>query len=159
MTFKNVGSSTASNVTATLSCNTAGITITDNTEAIASLSASSSLTRNGAYAFSIANNVSNGTVAAFTITMVSGSETWTHNFNITLNAPVLALGTMSVNDASGNNNGRLDPGETVTISIPLTNSGEQLPCWFCYALKLNKRYYHQYRNSELPAIAASGSAP
>ncbi|MDD4034916.1 MAG: C25 family cysteine peptidase, partial [Candidatus Cloacimonetes bacterium] len=122
-TFKNVGANSVSNVTATLSCATAGITITDATESIASLAAGASITRNNAFAFSIANNVADGTLAAFTITMVSGTNSWTHEFNLELNAPVLSFGNITISDPSGNNNGRLDPGETVTISIPILNGG------------------------------------
>ncbi len=123
VTIQNVGNATASNITATLTCSTTGITITDNTESITSLAAGASVTRTNAYTFNIANNIANGTVAAFTITMVSGSDSWTHNFTLSVNAPALAMGNMIIQDTSGNNNGRLDPGETATIIMPLTNNG------------------------------------
>jgi len=123
ISFTNIGTATATNVSATLSTSTTGITITDNSESIASIEAAATITRNNAFTFNIANNVVNGTVATFTITMVSGTETWVHEFNITLNAPSLSFGNMSILDPSGNNNGRLDPGETVTIQIPLQNLG------------------------------------
>lgn len=39
-------------------------------------------------------------------------------------APSLSAGTLTVNDSgSGNNNGKLDPGETATLVIPTSNSG------------------------------------
>jgi uncharacterized membrane protein len=122
-TFKNVGANSVSNVTATLSCSTPGITLTDATESIASLAAGASVTRTNAFAFNIANNIVNGTVAEFTITMVSGADTWEHNFSLVLNAPALAFGSFTVSDPGGNNNGRLDPGETVTITMPILNEG------------------------------------
>lgn len=122
-TFKNVGANSVSNVTATLSCATPGITITDATESIASLAAGASVIRNNAFAFNIANNIVNGTIAEFTITMVSGANTWTHQFTLTINAPALSFGTFTVSDPGGNNNGRLDPGETVTITMPILNDG------------------------------------
>ncbi|PKN72043.1 MAG: gingipain R, partial [Candidatus Cloacimonetes bacterium HGW-Cloacimonetes-3] len=124
VTFKNIGTATATSVSTTLTCSTSGITITDGSESIASIAASTSTTINNAYSFNIASNVTNGTSAAFTITMVAGSETWTYNFNLTLNAPLLAMGSMTISDPSpGNNNGRIDPGETVTITMPLNNTG------------------------------------
>lgn len=122
-TFKNVGANSVSNVTATLTCSTPGITITDATETITSLVAGASITRTNAYAFNIANNIVDGTVAEFAITMISGSNTWTHQFNLELNAPALAFGNFTVSDSGGNNNGRLDPGETVTLTMPLLNNG------------------------------------
>lgn len=124
VTFQNIGTTSATNVTATLSSVTYGITITDNTEFIASLNAGASTTINNAYTFNIANNIANGTIADFTITMTSGANTWTHNFNLTLYAPTLTLGNMTISDPSpANNNGKLDPGETVTVTIPLNNTG------------------------------------
>ncbi|MDZ4183190.1 MAG: C25 family cysteine peptidase, partial [Candidatus Cloacimonadaceae bacterium] len=124
VTFQNIGAATVSNLSATLTCSTAGITITDGSESIASIAASASVTRTNAYTFNIASNVAHGTNAQFTITMVSGADTWVHNFSLELNAPALAFGSMIISDpAPGNNNGRIDPGETVTITMPLGNNG------------------------------------
>ena len=122
-TFKNAGANSAANITATLSCATAGITITDATETITSLAAGASITRNNAFGISTANNVPDGTTAEFTITMVSGTNSWQHNFSLVINAQALSFGNLSISDPSGNGNGRLDPGETVTVSIPLINNG------------------------------------
>ncbi len=124
VTFKNVGSSNATNVSAVLSCSTAGVTITDANHTISSLAAGASVFANNAYAITITNNVADGTVANFTITMtMSGQDPWTHNFTLTLKAPALSFGTMTISDPGGNNNGLLDPGETVTITMPLSNNG------------------------------------
>ncbi|MCB5255871.1 MAG: C25 family cysteine peptidase [Candidatus Cloacimonadaceae bacterium] len=122
-TFKNVGANAVSNVTATLSTTTAGITITDATETISSLGAGASVLRNNAFSFNIANNIADATIANFAITMVSGSDSWTHEFNLTINAPALSFGNISISDPSGNNNGRIDPGETVTLTMPILNEG------------------------------------
>lgn len=124
VTFENVGVDPATSVSAVLSCATPGVTITDANHTISSLAAGASVLADNAYAISIANNVANGTVANFTITMtMSGESPWTHNFTLTLNAPALNFGAMTVSDPTGNNNGRLDPGETVTINMPLHNTG------------------------------------
>ncbi len=124
VTFKNEGTSTASNVTAILSTSTAGISITDNSETITSLVAGASVTRNDAFAFNIANNVVDGTIAQFTITMSAGSETWEHQFVLELNVPVLEFGDMNITEISGNGNGIFDPGETINVSIILKNTGD-----------------------------------
>ncbi|MDO9577039.1 MAG: FlgD immunoglobulin-like domain containing protein, partial [Candidatus Cloacimonadales bacterium] len=42
----------------------------------------------------------------------------------TLNAPVLGIGEMVIDDSNGNDNGVLDPGESVTITIPVSNDGQ-----------------------------------
>ncbi len=122
-TFKNIGTATATNTVATLSTTASGITITDNSETIASLAAGASTTVNSAYTFSTANNIADQTSIPFHIAMVSGTSTWTYDANSIINAPVLAFGTITISDPTGNNNGRIDPGETVTVSIPLNNTG------------------------------------
>jgi hypothetical protein len=125
VTFKNVGVDPATNVSAILSCSTSGITITDNSHSISSLAAGATVLANNAYAITIANNVADGTVANFTITMtMSGHDPWTYNFTQTINAPALAFGNMTISDPTGNNNGRLDPGETVTITMPPPRMGQ-----------------------------------
>jgi uncharacterized repeat protein (TIGR01451 family) len=124
VTFKNEGNQTATNVTAILTCNTSGIAISTNSNTIASLSAGASVTRNNAFVFDIANNVVDGTIAQFTITMSAGSETWEHQFVLELRAPALEFGELTISDPTGNNNGKIDPGETVTININLSNIGQ-----------------------------------
>jgi hypothetical protein len=124
VTFENVGNQAATNVSAVLSCSTPGITITDANHFISSLAADASVFANNAFAITIADNIANGTVANFTITMtMSGQDPWTHSFTLTLNAPELAFGEMTFSDPTGNNNGRLDPGETVTVTMRLHNNG------------------------------------
>ncbi len=123
VTFKNIGNQTANNITATISTTSDRITFTDNTESIASLAAGASVTRTNAYAFNVANNIPDQLNAPMTINMVSGTGNWTHNFNQLFNAPALAYGNVIIQDPLGNNNGRLDPGETVTVLIPLNNTG------------------------------------
>jgi len=122
VSFTNSGTATAMNVTATLSSSTPGVLITDATEFISSLAAGSALPVQAAFSFALADDIANDTALSFTITMV-GSSTWTGNFQLTAHAPQLVFGTLSINDPSGNNNGRLDPGETATLILPLNNSG------------------------------------
>jgi len=51
------------------------------------------------------------------------SNTWQSSFIIKPNAPLFAAANISFDDSAGNGNGIIDPGETVIISIPTTNSG------------------------------------
>jgi hypothetical protein len=159
VTFENTGIDPATSVTATLSCATAGIAITDNSTSIASLAAGSNTTIDNAYAFSIANYIADGTSADFTITMVSGSDTWTKNFTLAINAPALSFGSMAINDAGGNNNGRLDPGETVTVTIPLNNTGGAAsPSGSATLASPTSGITVNTGTAGFPAIAASGSS-
>ncbi len=124
VTFSNVGSANATNLSCVLSCSTAGITITHNTITIPFLAANASTIIDNAFALSIADNIANGTEANFTITMtMSGYTPWTYEFFRIISAPALQFGNITIYDPTGNNNGRLDPGETVTISLLLNNIG------------------------------------
>jgi hypothetical protein len=124
VTFSNVGSANATNVSCVLSCSTAGITITHDTITIPFLAANASTIIDNAFALSIADNIANGTEANFTITMtISGYTPWTYEFFRIISAPALQFGNITIYDPTGNNNGRLDPGETVTISLLLNNIG------------------------------------
>ena len=55
----------------------------------------------------------------FSATQASGSFTVTEGYDL---PNLLQTPTFTVSDASGNNNGYPDPGETVTLTIPLSNS-------------------------------------
>lgn len=123
LTFQNIGSTSSTSVIATLTCSTPGINITDNTETISPLGAGASLATENIFSISIANNIINGTTAFFTVTMAGSRETWEYNFSLIIGAPVLTFGNVTILDPTGNNNGRLDPGETVTASIALNNTG------------------------------------
>ncbi|HPS39773.1 MAG TPA: C25 family peptidase C-terminal domain-containing protein, partial [Candidatus Cloacimonadota bacterium] len=123
-TFYNSGTVASGAIAATLTCTTPGISITDGTESIAALAAGATSSVTNAFSFTVANNIVNQLTASFTITMVSGSNTWTYPFTQIFNAPALAFGSLTISDpAPGNANGRIDPGETVTLTIPLNNTG------------------------------------
>ncbi|MBW6514756.1 MAG: hypothetical protein K0B87_08380, partial [Candidatus Syntrophosphaera sp.] len=160
VTFKNVGIDPATNVSAVLSCTTPGITITDANHAISSLAAGATVLADNAFSIAIADNIANGTVAAFTITMtMSGQSPWTYNFTKEINAPALAFGNMTVSDPSGNNNGRLDPGETVSITMPLNNTGGSAsPSGSAFLTSSTPGITINTGTANFPAISASGAA-
>jgi hypothetical protein len=53
----------------------------------------------------------------------SSGYSWNVPLVVTLHSPVLGNGSIVINDSNGNNNGRLDQGELVTMQIPATNNG------------------------------------
>ncbi len=124
ITLENVGSAIANSVSATLSTTDTHITITDNAQTWGNINSSATSTQNNGYSFKVADSVPDQHIVIFTLTIVDvNSNTWTGTFNVTLNAPSFAIGNMTINDATGNNNGKLDPGETVDLIIPYTNNG------------------------------------
>ena len=59
----------------------------------------------------------------FEMNATDGTGTWTTFFSVEGHGPVLELGSMTIDDSQGNNNGRLDPGETADVVIPTYNNG------------------------------------
>jgi hypothetical protein len=122
--LQNLGATTATGVSAKLRTNDIYVTITDSTQSWGDIANSITSTQNNAYSFTVHDSVPDQHAVAFTLEITdNNSNIWTGTFNIVLNAPVLAIGNVTINDASGNNNGRLDPGETVDLIIASSNTG------------------------------------
>ncbi|HTF06116.1 MAG TPA: T9SS type A sorting domain-containing protein, partial [Bacteroidia bacterium] len=120
----NVGQAIANGVSAVLSTVDPYVTITDANESFGNIAATSTQSQTNAYAATIANNVPDMHVATFTLTITDAASTvWTSTFTETLHAPALTAGNVTVDDASANANGVLDPSETVNIVIPTGNNG------------------------------------
>ena len=124
VTLQNVGQVTANSVNAVISTADPNVTITDPSNGFGNISASGSASVNNAFAYTVAGNVADQHTVPFTITITdNASNTWNASINHVMNAPVLSIGSMTVNDASGNGNGQLDPGETATFTIVNFNNG------------------------------------
>ncbi len=125
ITIKNVGSDPASNVEATISGTDTYISLEGNsTISFGDINNDETATVNAAVTFNIANNVPDGHTAQFEMSMTDGSETWTSMLSIKAYAPVFNVGNFAIDDSqTGNDNGRVDPGETFTLKIETTNEG------------------------------------
>ncbi len=125
VTFKNAGTETAASVTATLTCGNPYISLIDDTDGVFNLGPDATILRNDAFRFSIADGIPNDTQIDFTFNMDTNPSEgpWEAQYSLTVKAPDLEFGNITIQDPTGNNNGRLDPGETVTITIPLNNDG------------------------------------
>lgn len=75
------------------------------------------------YFFHVSSNISDGTPIEFEMNSVDGSDSWTSQFSIIAHAPNLTLSSCFVQDPGGNNNARLDPGESDDLNITLINYG------------------------------------
>ncbi len=127
VSLSNVGMQDANQVIAILSCTNPHIHLTDSTESYGTIPASQSVTKTNAFAFTVDTIITDQQQAAFIVTATDNlNNTWTTNFTIVLNAPVLNATTVVVNDNTGNNNGRLDPDEDATIKIMTSNTGHAI---------------------------------
>ncbi|MCK9617673.1 MAG: C25 family cysteine peptidase [Lentimicrobiaceae bacterium] len=123
LTLENVGNGNATNVSATLASTDEYVTITDDNANWGDIASQQTSTQNGAFAVTVSENCPDQHNTTFDITVTDGTESWVSHFSMKLHAPVLGAGSLAIADPSGNNNGRLDPGETADLSMIVANSG------------------------------------
>ena len=120
--LNNVGTSDALNVEVILSTEDEYVTITDGEENYGAIPAGEIVQIADAFAIEIAADIPDGHGIIFNIES-TGDATWSSSFSETGHAPELILGGYSIDDAGGNGNGKLDPGETVDLTITVSNDG------------------------------------
>jgi len=120
---ENIGLETANDVNVTLRTNDVYVTITDSTENYGTISVGGFLSITNGFEFLVSNNIPDQHSVNFYL-IKEGSNTWLSEFEIIINAPVLEIGYLTIDDSgSGNNNGLLNHGETVEIIIESLNNG------------------------------------
>ncbi len=129
--IQNVGLQPAGTVSAILSTSNTYITITDNSQVYGSMASGALLTPLDGFAFSVSNSVPDNHSINFTLTVTDGTNTWLSNFTIVAHAPVLSYQNFTISDPGGNNDGKLDPGETINLILNIANtgSGQAVNCY------------------------------
>ncbi len=119
----NVGTEAATAVNVSLSTTDEYLTLLSNSEIIADIAPGANGGTVSGFSILVANDVPDQHVAQLHIIATSGSETYEYNRNLTLNAPVFTWSGIIIEDFLGNNNGMIDPGESVTLKFPFANTG------------------------------------
>ena len=122
-TMKNVGQEEAGNVVVSISSSDENITINDATEDFGSIPASGEVTKNDAFAIAVNDNTPDQHQVAIQMDVTDGTDNWAYNYSFIVNSPAVVVDKITIYDPEGNNNGRLDPGEDVTIEIDMFNAG------------------------------------
>ncbi len=121
--LQNIGLVQADNVSATLSADNEYVEITDGSEVYGNMTANATISMTDAFAFNVANDIPDDQNIVFTLEATDGAEIWTSHIVLKSHAPILEFIDFSVSDASGNNNGRIEPGETGEITVTVGNNG------------------------------------
>ncbi len=121
--MKNSGVSLAENVTVTLSTTDNYITLLNGATFYGNIPAGKTVTVADAFTVQAAANIPDNHSVLFNLVATSGGSSWQSSFSLVVRAGVLAFDGFYILDPAGNNNGKLDPGETATIVIKLKNSG------------------------------------
>lgn len=120
----NIGSDDAIDVTAKLTTDDEFISIIDSTELYGFIAAGDTVVRTEAFSFDISTNIPDQHKATFNFICESEGVQWMSECEITINAPIPEIGDMIIDDnAGGNGNGQLDPGESTVITIQTANAG------------------------------------
>ncbi|MCD4788794.1 MAG: hypothetical protein K8R37_02245, partial [Bacteroidales bacterium] len=124
LAVKNVGIAQATNVIVTLSTGDPYITFSDSTEFYGAVDPDQIIEIADGFAFDVANDLPDGHYVLVDVE-ASGDDKiiWNSSFSIEGHAPVLELGDVVISDPTGNNNGKIDPGETVDLIITVENTG------------------------------------
>lgn len=144
-TVKNIGTVASENVDVCLGTNDPYITWIDSTESYGSLDPGQSATKETAFTFLVAENLPDQHLINFTVTAISDT-TWTSHFDDLGYGPVLTILEMVIDDSQGNNNGRLDPGETAILKVKNRNTGH-CPANNCLATIETSCHYLEFQNT------------
>lgn len=123
ITVENVGVEDAMNVIVTIETVDEYVTITDGSENYGIVAAGSTAMVTDGFAWEVADNIPDMHQVIFTLNATDGTDIWTTYFSLQGHGPLLEAGTLTIDDSQGNDNGRLDPGETADVIIPTYNNG------------------------------------
>jgi len=124
-TIKNIGIDNSSNVAVQVATSDPAGTISNPSFNYGALNAGgTSGSSTGVYTLTVANNVPDQYALPVDFQLTDNTGIVRNETKmVTVNAPKFTIGNLVVNDASGNNNGILDPSETAEIQITVTNVG------------------------------------
>jgi hypothetical protein len=123
LTAANIGNEDASNVEVILRSQDEFVTITDSTEVYGTIAANSSMNIADAFAFAVADTVPDEHLILFEVVSSDDDTSWSSMFTMMAHAPVMQFIEFVIDDSNGNGDGRIDPGETVDITIKIANNG------------------------------------
>ena len=121
--MKNVGIELAEGVVVTMTTDDDYVTITDGEETYGDIDPDETVTVDDGFAFDVAEDIPDGHAILFELSATDGTDVWGSNLVLQGHAPNLQYDYYSIDDASGNNNGFLDPGETVEMTVYVKNNG------------------------------------
>lgn len=123
VSMKNLGSDVATGVELAVSTEDAYATIGNATATLGDIDPDETVSLTGVFGIDIAEDIPDGHTMTFLLTANDGTDEWESNFTITGHAPVVEFADYSISDPTGNNNGKIDPGETVEVLVSLMNDG------------------------------------
>lgn len=123
MNLENIGSEIASGVSISLSTQDSHVTILNPSLTIGDI-ASGATGNSGFFNIQLSNSFPDQHVVPLTVSITTtDGDAFTYERSFTGNAPAIGWGNLQVDDSQGNNNGRVDAGENVTVTFNVSNTG------------------------------------
>jgi len=124
ISIENLGNSNAEQAISVLSTIDKYLTITKETYYWPSIAGNESALAENAFKLLLSEDIPDLHSATITITTQTASGTFRSDFSFPVSSPKLINGTIHFDDTkTGNGNGQIDPGETIMVTVPTTNSG------------------------------------
>lgn len=123
--LENIGIDGATNVSGSIATSDANVEILAGDRPYGTIPAGQVVGNADAFLVGIDANAPDQHVVAFDFQASADQGTWPCHFNLVIQSPVLAAGSVVIDDSApgGNGDGGADPGETVYAMVWLTNSG------------------------------------
>lgn len=123
--LKNIGDQPATDLSALISTTNPWITITDDTEDYGSMDPGEIKTIPQGYSLKVSDSIPDGLRIRFDVDVTGSDTNWRSHFSMETHAPSLRIVGLTIEDEPfGNDNGKLDPGETVQVIINNVNRGD-----------------------------------
>ena len=120
----NIGEQEATGINAQIISTSPYVTIGNAVSSYASIAGNASGTNLTPFVISVSADCPDNQILPFTLNITSDTNFWTRHFNLTVEKPSLSYESYIINDASGNNNGVAEPGETVVLAVNIKNTSE-----------------------------------
>ncbi|MEG2070897.1 MAG: C25 family cysteine peptidase, partial [Bacteroidales bacterium] len=119
----NMGVAATNNVYAKISTSSSSVNVTQDSVFIGTLAVNEIKNFANAFSLQIAGNIEDGTELLYDVAIYFAGDTSASQHRVELLAPKVVANDFTVIDALGNNNGVVEPGETVNVSIVVKNTG------------------------------------
>jgi len=120
--LNNVGTSAAQSVTAVMSSNSQYVTILQNSASVGNVGVSETANVNNIFRVAVSPHIPDQQTVTFSFQISDNSgNNWTATRSITVNAPNISFSIPTFFDP--NNDGSFSPGEEITVSFILSNTG------------------------------------
>jgi hypothetical protein len=125
ISLTNVGTADAYGVSVEISSDDAYISITGPTASYGNIPAGQTVTIGNGFEVTALETIPDLYMALFALdaTGTASRAIWSSSFMVRGHAPALGMLEYVIDDSEGNNNGRLDPGETAQILVSAVNNG------------------------------------